>query len=116
MDSWRRNLYILWGAQFLAMAGMSMVMPFMPFFIRTLGVTDPGSLRRWSGAVSAGPFLVSVFTAPVWGLISDRYGRKLMVVRAFLGIALATGLMGFSRSVTQLFLLRMLPGGFSGFL
>ncbi len=116
MEPWRKNLYVIWGAQFLAMAGMSMAMPFMPFYIRTLGVTELASVKRWSGVVFAGPFLVSVFMAPVWGLVSDRYSRKLMVVRAFLGIALATGLMGFAQSVTQLFLLRMLQGGFSGFM
>jgi hypothetical protein len=53
MEPWRKNLYVIWGAQFLAMAGMSMAMPFMPFYIRSLGVADLASVKRWSGTLSS---------------------------------------------------------------
>ncbi|GEM_PF-7003454 len=89
MEPWRKNLYVIWGAQFLAMAGMSMAMPFMPFYIRSLGVADLASVKRWSGAVFAGPFFVSVFMAPVWGLVSDRVGPLMGgTLSSYVGILL----------------------------
>lgn len=51
MEIWRRNLYIVWIAQFITMMGMSMIVPFLPFFIRELGVRDEASVARWSGII-----------------------------------------------------------------
>ena len=39
MAQWQRNLYALWSAQFLAMVGLTLIVPFIPFYIGTLGVT-----------------------------------------------------------------------------
>ena len=116
MDVWRKNLYILWGTQFLAMMGMNLVVPFLPFFIRTLGVSDEAEVTRWSGLVFAGPFVSAFFATPFWGTMGDRYGRKPMVVRALIGLAISQVLMGFSQNVVQLFLFRILQGAISGFI
>ncbi len=116
MESWRRNLYILWGTQFLAMVGMNLVVPFLPFYIRQLGVTDPADLSRWSGIVFAGPFFISVVATPLWGSLGDRYGRKMMVIRALFGLALSQVLMGFAQNVYQLLLFRIIQGAVSGFI
>jgi DHA1 family multidrug resistance protein-like MFS transporter len=116
MELWRKNLYILWGTQFLAMVGMNLVVPFLPFYIRDLGVTDPDELARWSGLVFAGPFFLSFVATPLWGALGDRYGRKMMVVRALFGLALSQALIGLSQNVIQLFLFRIVQGGISGFI
>lgn len=116
MELWRKNLYILWGAQFLAMMGMNLVVPFLPFFIRQLGVTDEGELARWSGFVFSGPFILSFVVTPIWGNLGDRHGRKIMVVRAIFGLAVSQLLIGFSQNVYQLFLFRIVQGGISGFI
>jgi DHA1 family multidrug resistance protein-like MFS transporter len=116
MEPWRKNLYILWGTQFLAMVGMNLVVPFLPFFIRYLGVTEPDELVRWSGLVFAGPFVLSFIATPIWGMLGDRYGRKTMVVRAIFGLALSQLLVGFSQNVYQLFLFRIVQGAISGFI
>jgi DHA1 family multidrug resistance protein-like MFS transporter len=115
-EPWRRNLSIIWAAQFIAMMGMSLVVPFLPFYIRELGVTDPDAVARWSGFVYAGPFFLSFFFTPIWGALGDRYGRKLMCVRAIFGLAVSQALIGFSTSVEILFLLRMVQGAISGFI
>ncbi len=115
MELWRKNLYVLWGTQFLAMMGMNLVVPFLPFFIRQLGISAQDDLAQWSGLIFAGPFLVSIFTTPIWGNLGDRYGRKIMVVRAIFGLAVSQALMGFSQNVYQLFLFRMVQGAISGF-
>ena len=116
MEPWRKNLYTLWGTQFLAMVGMNLVVPFLPFYIRHLGVTDPDSLARWSGLVFAGPFVLSFLTTPLWGALGDRYGRKAMVVRAIFGLALSQLLIGFSQDVYQLLFFRIVQGAISGFI
>lgn len=115
-DKWRRNLWSLWTAQVLAMIGMSAVVPFLPLFIRQLRVTDPIAAHHWSGYVFSAPFLTAIVAQPFWGALADRYSRKTMVVRAVFGIAIALLLMGFSRSVEELFLWRLLQGAISGFI
>lgn len=115
-EPWRRNLYIIWVSQFIAMMGMSLVVPFLPFFIRDLGVQSTEEVARWSGLVFAGPFFISFFTTPVWGFLGDRYGRKAMTVRAIFGLGISQILVGSAQSVEMLFLFRMIQGGISGFL
>ena len=115
-EPWRRTLYIIWAAQFITMMGMSLVVPFLPFYIRTLGVTSPDDVARWSGYVFSGPFFISFFLTPIWGLLGDRYGRRIMVIRAVFGLAISQALIGLSQSVEMLFLFRMLQGALSGFI
>ena len=115
-EPWRRTLYIIWTAQFIAMMGMSLVVPFLPFYIQTLGVTSPADVARWSGYVFAAPFFISLFLTPIWGLMGDRYGRRIMVIRAVFGLAISQALIGLSQTVEMLFLFRMLQGALSGFI
>lgn len=116
LEPWRRTLYVIWLAQFIAMVGMSLVVPFLPFYIRDLGVTREEDVALWSGIVFSGPFLFSFFLTPIWGYLGDRYGRKLMVVRAIFGLAISQALIGFSQSVEMLLFFRMLQGAISGFI
>lgn len=116
MTYWKKNLYIVWICQFLTMVGMSSIVPFLPLFIRELGVTNLNETARWSGLVFAAPFFLSFFLAPVWGNMGDKYGRKIMTLRAVFGLAIAQILIGFSQNVTHLFLGRILQGFLSGFL
>jgi MFS family permease len=116
MEIWRRNLYIVWFAQFITMMGMSMVVPFLPFFIRELGVRDNADVARWSGIVFSGPFIVSFFTTPIWGTLGDRFGRKLIMVRAIFGLGIAQILTSLAQNVYQLFTFRVIQGAISGFI
>ncbi len=116
IEPWRKTLYIIWAAQFIAMLGMSLVVPFLPFYIRYLGVTDEAAVAQWSGLVFSGPFLPAFFLTPVWGYLGDRYGRKFMTVRAIFGLALSQVLIGLATSVEMLFVFRMVQGAISGFL
>lgn len=116
MNNWKRNLLIVWICQLVTMIGMSAIVPFLPLFIRELGITNIEETATWSGLVFAGPFFISFFLTPVWGNLGDKYGRKIMTVRALLGLAAAQVLVGFSQNVTQLFLARLIQGLLSGFL
>jgi DHA1 family multidrug resistance protein-like MFS transporter len=116
MEFWKKNLYILWGTQFLAMLGMNLIVPFLPFFIRQLGVRDSNELAQWSGLVFAGPFFTAFIATPLWGTLGDKHGKKTMVVRAIVGLGLSQVLIGFSANVYQLFIFRMFQGAISGFI
>jgi len=113
---WRRNLYVLWFAQFLAMTGMSSCVPFLPKFITELGVSNQQEAQFWSGIVFSGPFLVSFLTTPIWSALGDKYGRKMIVLRAVFGLAASMICMGFSHSVTELLFWRIVQGAVSGFI
>jgi DHA1 family multidrug resistance protein-like MFS transporter len=115
MELWKKNLYSLWAAQFTAALGLSMVMPFLPFYLKELGVTDPDGVKIWSGLVFSAPFMVSALMQPLWGILGDRYGRKPMVVRAMIALGTANIIMGFAQTAPQLLLLRFLQGLLSGF-
>ncbi|RKN84880.1 MFS transporter [Paenibacillus ginsengarvi] len=115
MNNWKLNLIVLWFGNFLVMAGMTMIIPFLPLYIQQLGITDPGKVAFWSGIVFAGNFVTSFIFQPIWGKLADRHGRKVMLLRSGFGMALVMVLMGFAGNVWHLFLLRMLNGTISGF-
>jgi MFS transporter, DHA1 family, multidrug resistance protein len=115
MPQWQRNIYAIWSAQFLAMVGLTLIVPFLPFYLRVLGVTRLDEVERWSGFLFAAPFLVQMLAAPLWGVLGDRHGRKIMVLRAMAGIGATNMLSAFVGNVGQLVVLRALQGGVSGF-
>ena len=116
MEYWKKNLLFIWLSQFFAMVGMSSIVPFLPLFIRELGIVSVSETAKWSGWVFAGPFFISFFLTPVWGSLGDKYGRKIISIRAIFGLAIAQVLVGLSQNVTHLFLARLLQGALSGFI
>ena len=65
--------------------------------------------------MAASTSFVAIFTGPFWGNLSDRYGRKIMVLRSTLGIAIFTGLMGLALSPWHMLALRSGMGALAGF-
>jgi MFS family permease len=112
--NYKQNLLFISIAQFFAMLGMSSVIPFMPLFIKELGITNPSEANIWSGLIFAGPYFLSIIVTPIWGALGDKYGRKLMIVRAVFGLFIAVILMGFVQNIYQLFALRIFQGAVSG--
>ena len=111
---WRVTLGTMFVAQVLCMIGFSFVMPFVPFYIRVLGVDDPGMVAIWAGLLGTGAGLSMGIMSPVWGWLADRYGRKPMVQRAMFGGAVVLTLMAFARSVHELLALRIIQGAITG--
>jgi DHA1 family multidrug resistance protein-like MFS transporter len=113
---WKRNLFILYVGQFLAMASMSSITPFLPLYLQQLGITDPEEVRLWAGIIFGANLLTAFIFAPIWGKLADRYGRKLMLVRSGIGMAITITLMGFATNHIHLLLLRLLNGMMAGFI
>ena len=111
---WIRNLVVIWLAQCVTLMGFSFVFPFVPLFVQELGVTDPAQAALWAGVSSTAQGLTMFLASPIWGMIGDRYGRKLNVLRAMIGGGVLTGLSGLVGNVYQLTALRLLTGLASG--
>jgi DHA1 family multidrug resistance protein-like MFS transporter len=112
--SWKRNLAVIWFAEFTSIIGFAIAIPILPLYVQELGVTDPNAVTFWSGLIYAAHAVAMAIMAPIWGSISDRYGRKLMVERAMFGGAVVMSLMGFAPSVFWLVVLRALQGMLTG--
>ncbi|CAI1651871.1 MULTISPECIES: multidrug efflux MFS transporter [Serratia] len=116
MEAWKLNLISVWLGCFFTGLAMSQILPFLPLYVEQLGVSGHQSLSIWSGLVFSGTFLVSALVSPLWGSLADRKGRKLMLLRASLGMAVVIALQGMVTSVYQLFALRALMGLTSGYI
>jgi MFS family permease len=112
---WRRNLAVSLGGSFSTLVAMSLLLPFLPLYVEELGVKDHAAIAQWSGAIYGVTFLSAGLVAPLWGRLADRYGRKLMLIRASLGMALAMSLIGMAQDVWQLFWLRLAVGFLGGY-
>jgi DHA1 family multidrug resistance protein-like MFS transporter len=113
---WRGSQIVLAVSVLTAFVGYGMSMPFLPLYVQTLGVTRAEQVALWSGILfGIGPLMGS-FLTPIWGDLSDRYGRKLMLQRSLVGFTIFMSLMGLVANVWQLLVLRIFTGLFSGFL
>ena len=116
MESWRVNLISVWFGCFFTGLAISQILPFLPLYISQLGVTSHEALSMWSGLTFSVTFLISAIVSPMWGSLADRKGRKLMLLRASLGMVIAVLLQAFATNVWQLFLLRGVMGLTSGYI
>lgn len=114
--TWQKNLIVLWFGTFMAGIAFSLVMPFMSLYIDSLGSYTNQQLNFWSGITFSSTFLITAIVSPLWGRLADQKGRKLMLLRASLGMAFVIGLMGIVGNVYQLIGLRLLQGVFSGYI
>ncbi|MBT4289964.1 MAG: MFS transporter [Deltaproteobacteria bacterium] len=114
MISWKKNLIVIWMTQFLAISGFAFSMPFVPFYIQELGVKDGILINQYTAMFGAlAPLTLAIFS-PIWGMIGDHYGRRLMLLRANFGAAIILTLMGMVDSISWLLILRAIQGVFTG--
>jgi DHA1 family multidrug resistance protein-like MFS transporter len=114
MPRWKINLYILWTSQVISLLSFSLGLPFMSLYIQDFGVTDPNQIKFYTGILSAAPAITMAFVSPIWGRLADRYGRKLMILRAMFAASLIIAAMGMVNAVWQLVALRLFQGLFTG--
>lgn len=112
---WRRNLVVCLLGSFTTIVAMTLLLPFLPLYVEELGAKDHAEIVQWSGIAYGATFLAAALVAPLWGRLGDRYGRKLMLVRASFGMAVCMSLTGMVQSVWQLVLLRLLIGFAGGY-
>lgn len=112
---WRRNLAVCFAGSFSTLIAMTLLLPFLPLYVEQLGAEGHVAIVQWSGIAYGATFFAAALVAPLWGRLGDRYGRKLMLVRASFGMAICMSLTGMVQSVWQLVLLRLLIGFAGGY-
>lgn len=112
--SWRRNLVVLWIGVFFCSTAYSIVIPFLPLFLRNeLGIQN--HLETWSGFVFGITFLASSLIAPFWGSLADKYGRKPMLLRSGLSLSVLYFATYFVHSPYELIIVRIFQGLLAGY-
>ena len=112
---WRQNLLVCVFGSFTTIVAMTLLLPFLPIYVEELGVHDRAAIVQWSGIAFGATFFSAALVAPLWGRLADQYGRKLMLMRASLGMAVAMSLIGMAQTVWQLVGLRLLAGLLGGY-
>lgn len=101
----KRNLSILFFTLVVMLMGFGMVIPIMPFYIESLGASG-----TTLGALIAIFSIMQFIFAPIWGGLSDRYGRRNLLLVGTIGNGLSMLLFGLSTEVWMLFVARGLAG------
>lgn len=115
MPIWKRNLIVCWFGIFVTSVGMSQIAPILPLYIKHLGVQSNSLIEQFSGLAFGVTFIILAIFSPIWGKAADKYGRKPMLLRASLGMAITIFCMGFARNVYELIGLRLLMGMVAGY-
>ena len=107
---WVVTLTILVASAFLMDMSFTMVTPFLPVYLSSALGAKASEVDMWSGAVFAVTFFVSGLLGPVWGVLADRKSRKLMALRASIGLTISYALCGIVQTPMQLFAARFFQG------
>ena len=106
----KKSLFILMSVQFLVYLGFGIIIPVLPEVILQENYNEVhvgGLLTVYA--------LASFFTAPLWGMLSDRIGRKTLILTGLIGFSLSFWLFSlFFDSLVMLYLSRVVGGLFSG--
>ncbi|MDT7950684.1 MAG: MFS transporter [Acetobacteraceae bacterium] len=112
---WRRNLYVCLFGSFTTLLAMTLLLPFLPIYVEQLGVEGHAAIVQWSGVAYGITFLGAGVMAPIWGRFADLYGRKPILMRAALAMAVCMSLIGLAQNIWQLVALRLAAGLLGGY-
>ncbi len=113
-EQWKKNQIAVILSATIIYAGFTFVMPFLPFFVSSLGIKGR-AIAIWSGITLSAAPLVAAMLGPFWGKMADKYGMKIMFERILLAITIHWFSMIFVGNIYTLLGLRILLGLFSGF-
>lgn len=99
----------------MGFTGFTLVMPFLPLYIRQLGVTDVGEIALWTGLTLGVTPALAALCSPFWGRVADRFGHKLMVERALISFVVVMTAMAYASHPWHLLALRAALGLFAGY-
>ena len=113
--NWKRNLFIVWLGQILAMCATSFALPFVPLYIREkFGIDDEAQRGVYVAAFQFFGMMSFCVSNPIWGMLGDRCGRKLMLLRAYFLNGITMPLLMVAPNIYWLIFFRMLVSCFSG--
>ena len=111
-EPWVRNQYVMVATVFVVYTGFAFVLPFLPLYVRQLGVRGDEAVALWSGVLVGVAPLVAGLMAPVWGRLADRHGQKRIALRALVSYVVLLALSAAATRVEHLLVLRVGVGFF----
>lgn len=105
----KKSLALLFSVAFLDLLSFSLILPLLPYYAEHFGASP-----FLVGALTAAYAIGQVVGAPVIGRLSDRYGRKPLLVLSVAGSAVSFGILGFAQSLPIIFAARFVGGLFGG--
>jgi MFS transporter, DHA1 family, multidrug resistance protein len=113
--SWRRNQIAVTVVAFVGFTGFTLVMPFLPLYIRSLGVADDGEVALWSGLAMGATPAIAALCGPLWGRVADRFGNKILVQRSLLSFVFVMVAMSYVTEAWHVLALRAVQGLVAGY-
>ena len=99
----------------MGFTGFTLVMPFLPLYIRELGVSDDGEIAMWAGLSMGATPAVAALCGPLWGRVGDRFGNKILVQRSLFSFILVMWAMAYVTEAWHVFALRAVQGVVAGY-
>lgn len=112
--NWKMNLFVLSLSQFLSMAAFNVSLPFFPLYLKAKEIVPAKDVQFWAGIYLAAAPVSLMIMSPIWGTLGDKFGRKMMLVRANVGGGIALYLMALTNGIGALLVLRLIQGAFTG--
>lgn len=113
--NWQALLAAVCFAQAAAIVGFDFTLPFIPLYLQhDLGVHGLGQTALWAGLIGFGPAIPATIFGPLWGRVADRFGYRVMLLRAMISASVLLTLMGLVGSPWLLLALRMVQGSLTG--
>lgn len=112
--NWKTNLAVVWISQFISLSAFYFCLPFLPLYLKEKQIVPVEDTAFWSGVLIAAAPVSMMIMSPVWGMLGDRYGRKMMMVRSTLAGAFVLYLMAVADNIETFIVLRLLQGAFTG--
>jgi MFS family permease len=101
LPSWVTVLTLFSITSIIETVGISQIIAFLPLDLKAMGVPQ-SAIPRWVGLLNAAIFTFGLPLVPLWGVLADKYSRKLVIVRSAVVETLVFGLVALSRRPWEL--------------
>lgn len=108
-----KHLFVLLACLFVVMIGLGITVPVLPFYVERLSLSEGisrSSVVMHVGLLTGVYALAQLFFAPVWGRLSDRTGRRPLILIGIAGYIIAQILFGLATSLWLLYAARIVGG------
>jgi len=114
IPTWQRGVAAAAVGQLFSIIGFSCFYSFLPLFFQTIGVDSPGQAGVWAGSATFAQAIMVAIFSPIWGGMADKYGGKLMVLRALFGASIIFIILSAVRHAWQVVALFLVLGCLTG--